>query len=47
MAEKIRGNLVTTIPPTIVTINKIKLVTIVERGDILSVSAETRKAKEG
>ena len=35
----------TAIPPTMVTISKIKLVTIVERRDILSVSAEIRRSK--
>ena len=45
LVDEIRGILVTTIPPTIVTISKIKLVTIVEIRDILSVSAETRRSK--
>jgi hypothetical protein len=45
LVEETRENLATTIPPTIVTIRKIKLVTIEERRYILSGSAETKRSK--
>jgi hypothetical protein len=46
LVEEIRGNLVTAIPPTIVTISKIKLVTIVERRDILKRECRNKKKQK-